>query len=337
MCFSVGDEPRDPVDEQLCSGGGAGLPSGDREHAGAASHGALQGQKAQGVFLLHVAEAASWSCLECTPTNEVKVDYFCFHLQGFDLVVLIQNPTPPNLPTMPQVPFFGMNLSVGLSVNVAGFGLQVAEGDNQPACSIGGLVDECGWTARQRASPLARHSHRVDGLGCRLGSALPMPWLAQMPAMLLPAWPLDATGSSVTVLLPPLQLQAFLGSCPLVPSAWLACAGECEIGWLGLARCLLGRKGPVCLACWAWHVLVQACCATCRLLRGSLVLPTTSTSAHNTVHSFTHSLTACSVGEARKARIAGADAILVKHELVRQHADSLPRLMEELRYATSLE
>lgn len=44
-----------------------------------------------------------------------------------------------------------------------------------------------------------------------------------------------------------------------------------------------------------------------------------------------------SVEEARRARLAGADAILVKHELVRQHVDDLPRLVEALRDATNMD
>ena len=44
-----------------------------------------------------------------------------------------------------------------------------------------------------------------------------------------------------------------------------------------------------------------------------------------------------SVSEAKKARIAGADCLLIKHELVRQHVDALPQLVEALRDATSLD
>lgn len=45
-----------------------------------------------------------------------------------------------------------------------------------------------------------------------------------------------------------------------------------------------------------------------------------------------------SVEEARRARLAGADSILVKVELVRQYApDRLGQLMEELRSATDLD
>lgn len=47
---------------------------------------------------------------------------------------------------------------------------------------------------------------------------------------------------------------------------------------------------------------------------------------------------ACSVEEARQARLAGADSILVKWELVQQHCASprqLAQLVEELRDATS--
>ena len=47
---------------------------------------------------------------------------------------------------------------------------------------------------------------------------------------------------------------------------------------------------------------------------------------------------ACSVEEARQARLAGADSILVKWELVQQHCGSplqLAHLVENLRDATS--
>ena len=44
---------------------------------------------------------------------------------------------------------------------------------------------------------------------------------------------------------------------------------------------------------------------------------------------------ACSVEEARQARLAGADSILVKWELVQQHCASPRQLAEELRDATS--
>ena len=46
----------------------------------------------------------------------------------------------------------------------------------------------------------------------------------------------------------------------------------------------------------------------------------------------------CSIDEARKARQAGADALLVKWELVQQHVGEegqLAELLEQLRYATS--
>lgn len=47
---------------------------------------------------------------------------------------------------------------------------------------------------------------------------------------------------------------------------------------------------------------------------------------------------ACSIEEARRARLAGADSILVKAELVRQYApDRLGQLLEELRSATDLD
>jgi hypothetical protein len=47
---------------------------------------------------------------------------------------------------------------------------------------------------------------------------------------------------------------------------------------------------------------------------------------------------ASSIEDARKARQAGADSILIKWELVQQYAGDhsrLAQLLEELRYATS--
>lgn len=72
---------------------------------------------------------------------------------------------------------------------------------------------------------------------------------------------------------------------------------------------------------------------TCMLLRHSIPARC-ATSKPNAPHS----CPGRSIDDARKARQAGADSILIKWELVQQHAGDpgrLALLLEELRYATS--
>ncbi|KAL4427615.1 hypothetical protein ABPG75_001704 [Micractinium tetrahymenae] len=84
-----------------------------------------------------------------------------------------------------QVPFFGMNLSVGLSVSLQGFGLQVAKGEHErPCCGAGAHCGCCVGRATGRSQNLHAGvaAHRTVG--------------------------------------PPPALQACWGSCRLEPSAW---------------------------------------------------------------------------------------------------------------------
>lgn len=146
------------------------------------------------------------------------------------------------VPPPPQVPFYGVNLSVGLSVQLAGFGLQVAQG-----------------------------------------------LLGELP----------------------------YGAVSLVGVKRCACASmRMAVSRASASACCGPGRPPAIAAPPA--VVVQV------VRRGTSPVPGPAPAP-------------CSVEEARRARLAGADALLIKAELVRQHVGDLGRLVEALRDATNLD
>lgn len=117
-----------------------------------------------------------------------------------------------------------MNLSVGLSVSLQGFGLQVAKGDLRgcKACSR----DSCVWAP---AGPPARHEGWRSSLA---GTAL-------VPPVAHTGTPTGSMPLQHTCTAWVLPLQACWASCRLEPSAWWGPEGELSLLAASFTACAL--------------------------------------------------------------------------------------------------
>lgn len=114
-----------------------------------------------------------------------------------------------------QVPFFGMNLSVGLSVSLQGFGLQVAKGEAAWMHSVR-------WGRAVRPWPGASKGAIEVGAGNSnwAGMAAAVLQCTQVSSAF------DLVSHQACFVAGRVPLQACLGSCRLEPSAWWEQRGE---------------------------------------------------------------------------------------------------------------
>lgn len=203
-----------------------------------------------------------------------------------------------------------MNLSVGLSVSLQGFGLQVAKGEGSTGCkkadarrlgmqggaATGALPARLPWRAATVAAANRLTADLAMSRARSRGSALALAFQARWrpgccccrPAGGAAFWGRQHGGSQEVSLPPPTHP-------PTLPSPPSFCLPS---------------------------VTLHACPVTGGMGRAQPLQPPFSRCR--------------SVEDARQARLAGADSLLIKWELVQQYApDRLDLLLEQLRDATS--